>query len=453
VVRGLGAKVLVNKDRSTNLGQALRPSGGAKPPPAAPAAEGAKQPDFPVSIERVRVENAAVDFSDLSLVLPFAAKIQELGGAVQGLSTDRASRAVAKLEGRVEEFGLARIDGSLATFDPRAFLDMTVAFRNIEMSPLSAYSVTFAGRRIASGRLSLDLQYKIDKGALAGDNKVELNKLVLGERVEAPGALSLPLDLAVALLTDSEGKIAVAVPVKGNVNDPQFSYGHLVWQAIATVITNIVSAPFRALFGGGGEAVESIAFDPGRSTLLPPEREKLKRLAEALDKRPQLKVVVEGQYSDADRAALRRRDVAHAIAVQLDAEAAGEEPPPVNARDAKTQRAMEALFVKRTSEQDLAAFVADTGKARGKPVDRVSALSALVGRPSADGAFYDALLARLNATAPLPGDALDKLALARTTAVAEHLEKALSVAPARVQRKDGTAAEGERARLALDVAK
>ena len=451
VVSGLGAKVLVNKDRSVNLVGALKPPGGDQA--QALPAKTETRPEFPVSIERVRVENATVDFSDLALVLPFAAKIQEFRGDVLGLSSDPASRAVAKLEGRVDEFGLARVDGSVATFDPSAFMDLRVAFRNIEMSPLSPYSATFAGRRIASGRLGLDLQYKIDKGALAGDNKVELMKFTLGERVDAPGALSLPLDLAVALLTDAEGRIALAVPVKGNVNEPQFSYGHLIWQAITTVLTNIVTAPFRALFGSGGENFEGgIAFDPGRSALLPPEREKLKRLADALAKRPQLKLSVEGQYSDADRAALRRSDVARAIAVLLESEAAGEEPPPVNARDAKTQRAMEALFVKRASEETLAAFIAQTEKARGKPVERVGALSALLGRASDDGAFYDTLLARLNDTAPLPGDALDKLALARSAAVAEHLEKTFSIAPARVERKGASAGDGERAKLALDVA-
>jgi len=453
-VNGLGAKVLVDKDRSVNLARAFTPRGQAPPanPAPAPTAPEDTPASFPVSVERVRFESSAVDFSDLSLVLPFAAKIQELQGDVLGLGTDRASRAVAKLEGRVDEFGLARVDGSLATFDPKSFLDLRVAFRNVEMSPLSSYSATFAGRRIASGRLSLDLQYKVDNSALAGDNKVELDKFTLGERVEAPGALSLPLDLAVALLTDADGKIALAVPVKGNVGDPQFSYGHLVWQAITTVINNIATAPFRALFGGSAENVDNIAFDSGRAALLPPEREKLKRVAEALGKRPQLKLVVEGQYDDADRAALRARDVAAAIAVRLDRAPEGGEPQPVNARDAKTQRAMEALFVERASDKALEDFIAEIEKARGKPVQRASPLMAFAGRASADGAFYDALLRRLNETAPLPDDAMGKLAVARALAVTEHLEKALSVPTARVERKASAAGGGERVKLALDVA-
>jgi hypothetical protein len=424
VVTGLGAKVLVNKDRSVNLAQALKPQAGE--PRAAEAPQG---DPFPLSVERVRLERAAVDFSDLSLVLPFAAKIEEFSGDVLGLSTDRASRAVAKLEGRVDEFGLARVDGSLAPFDPKGFMDLRVAFRNVEMSPLSAYSVTFAGRRIAAGRLALDLQYRIDQGALAGDNKVELRDFTLGESVETPGALRLPLDLAVALLTDSQGRIAVAVPVRGNVNDPQFSYGHLVWQAITTVLTNIVSAPFRALFGGG-EQVESIAFDPGRAVLTPPEREKLKRLAGALAERPKLKLVIEGQHGEADAGALRARDVAAAVSAQLERARPGEEPEPVNTRDARTQRALEAIFIARNSEQALAEFGA--GRER-------------------DGAFYDALLARLVESAPLPAETLGKLARERTDAVAGHLES-LAVPAARMSRKDTGAAEGERAKLALDAA-
>jgi hypothetical protein len=448
-VRGLSAKIVVNNDRSVNLAQALTPPGGTTKPatPADPA------PPFPVGIERVRLDKATVDFSDLSLVLPFAANIRDFNGDVLGLSTDRASRAVAKLEGRVDEFGLARVDGSLAPFEPKAFLDLRVAFRNVEMPPLSPYSATFAGRRIASGRLGLDLQYKIDQGALAGENKVELDKFTLGERVEAPGALSLPLDLAVALLTDSQGRISVAMPVTGNVNDPKFGYGQVIWQAVVTVLTNIVTAPFRALFGGGGgDEVQNIAFDPGRAALLPPEREKLKRLAEALGKRPQLKVVIEGQHGADDLPALRRRDVAAAISARLERAAEGEEPQPVNARDARTQRALEALFIERASEQAFAEFVEQTGKARGKPVQRVNPLLALAGRASADGAFYDALLARLVETAPLPADALGKLGAARAGAVAEHLLQALAVPAARVGTKEAGAAGGERAKLALDVA-
>lgn len=465
------AKIVIFKDRSLNLVQAFKPQAapasvaagaapsGDQPKPAAGTAGAPAESvsPFDVGVERVRVENGVVDFADLSLVLPFAAKVEEFQGTATGISSDPASGAALKLEGKVGEFGLARVDGTLKPFQPKDHTDIGVVFRNVEMMPLSPYSVTFAGRRIASGRASLDLRYKIENSQLAGDNKVVLDRFTLGEEVDSPGALKLPYDLAIALLTDSDDKINVAVPVSGNVDDPQFSYRHVIWQAIGTVLKNIVTAPFRALaalFGGSGESPENIAFDAGRATLQPPEREKLKRVSEALAKRTQLTLVAEGQYGDADRAALRQRDVALAISSKLGRPAApGGLPEPVNPLDARTQRAMEALFAERASEAALSGFVAETEKARGKPVQRVNPVLALAGRGSPDAAFYQAMLARLNDGARIPDAAPEQLADARARAVAGYLRETLSVQAERVTVKVAAEPGEGRVKLSFDVAR
>ena len=263
-------KVAIAKDKSTNFTGIMRkPADTAAPagkaaPAANTAVSAAAEPPFNVNVERVHVSNGELDFADQSLVLPFAALIREFNGTVTGLSNQPGTRAGVKLGGRVDEFGQAQIGGTLNPFEPKAFTDIAVNFRNVAMSPLTPYSATFAGRRIATGKLSLDLQYKLNNSQLLGENKVLLEQFTLGERVESPTAVNLPLDLAIALLTDSSGKIDLSVPVRGNVDSPEFSYGPIVWQAIRTVLTNIVTAPFRALaslFGSGGDKVDAIGFD------------------------------------------------------------------------------------------------------------------------------------------------------------------------------------------------
>lgn len=482
LIAGLGAKVVISKDRSFNLAAAFAPPGSAatgaktqepfaKPAPAAsadqkarepaPAAAADAEPAFPVVVDRIRMEKGVVDFADLSLVLPFGAKVHELDGVISGVSTDRASRTTVQLEGRVDEYGLARVQGALSPFNPKAFTDISVIFRNVDMPPLTAYSATFAGRRIASGKLALDLRYKIENSELAGDNRVVLEKFTLGERVESPNALNLPLDLAIAVLTDSDGKIDLAMPVRGNVDNPEFSYGHLVWQAIVNVITRIVTAPFRALgalFGGGsGENFDNIAFDPGRATLLPPEQEKLKQVAAALGKRPQLKLAVQGSHGIKDRQALQQRNLQLAVADKLGRKSPpGQEPGTVNVSDAKTQRALEQIFVERNSDNALAAYAAEAEKSRGKPVDRVNPVLALVGRASADAAFYTALLKRLEQSTTVADDALKQLADARAKSVIENLAGMHAVPAARLEQRPAAAAEGDappQAKLTLDVAR
>ena len=430
-LRQPGAKITVFKDRSVNLARVLKKRDA--PADAAPAAGGA----FPVSVERVRVENGTVDFADLSLVLPFAARIREFSGVVTGISSDPASRAQMKLEGRVDETGLARLDGALSPFAPKHFMDLRAVFRNVEMPPMSPYSATFAGRKIATGRLSLDLEYKIKDGKLAGNNKVLLDKFTLGERVEAPNALHLPLDLAIALLTDAQGKIDVAIPVSGDVDNPKFSYGHLIWQAIVTVIKNIVTAPFKALgalLGGGATKLDAIAFDPGSSRVLPTELDKLKKVAQALKQRPKLKVIVDGRYQatvdgEALRSAKVRRELAAEQKVKL---APAEEPGPVAFDNAKTQRALEKLMTARAGKNAVAQFAAEFEKKAGRKASRVNPALALFGKGSDDREFYEALYRRLVELHPLPAAELQALGEQRASAVSQALVKDAGIDAARV---------------------
>ena len=204
------------------------------------------------------------------------------------------------MEGQVDEYGLARIDGSIAVFDPIAYTDISLEFRNLLMSNLSPYTIQFAGQEIDEGKLDLDLRYFIEKGQLNGQNDIVLSDLVLGDKVDHPDAASLPLGLAVALLKDSNGVIDIDLPVEGDVNDPEFRIGGFVWQAVVGLITKVVSAPFRllgSLIGVESEDFGQFQFLAGRSDLTPPELEKITQLQEALQQRPALSIEVSGAYA------------------------------------------------------------------------------------------------------------------------------------------------------------
>ncbi|PYM13951.1 MAG: hypothetical protein DMD81_19505 [Candidatus Rokuibacteriota bacterium] len=373
--------------------------------------------------------------------------MHSLNGTVVGVSLDKNSRATMKFDGRVDEYGSVKVDGAMDSFEPKVFTDITVIFRNVPMTMLTPYSATFAGRRIRSGTMNLDLQYKIDRSALAGENKVVLQKLALGERVESPGAMRLPLDLAIAILSDSEGRIDIAVPVRGNVDRPEFSYGTVIWQALVTVIQRVVTSPFRALgalFGGGeAEQLQTVQFEAGSDVVRPPEKEKLERVVGVLGKRPQLKLTVHGGYeSKVDGEALRslhvRQDLARRLEVTLKP---GEDPGPVALDHAKTQRALEAMLTDRAGPKALEEFQPAYEKETGRKAQRVNPALALVGRASADRAFYDALFQRLVETAPLNDAELTALGQRRGEATARALKEAGGAAAARVEVGDAQAAD------------
>ena len=432
-----GAKIVIFKDQTINLAAAFRQPGAPSsgPPATTEKPKSDRANPFPVTVERVRIERATVDFADLSLVLPFAARIHELSGAVTGISSAPPSRTKLKLEGRVDEYGQVNVEGSLSPLQLETFSDVNVVFRNVAMSPLSSYSGTFAGRRIQSGKLSLDLEYKVEDRRLKSNNTIILEQFTLGEQVESQKAVSLPLDLAIALLTDSEGKINASVPIEGDVDHPEFSVGHLVWQAIVNLITTAVTAPFKALgaLAGGEESIDAVLFRPGIDKIPPPEREKLAKVAEALTKRPMLALTVRGAYDpEADGEALRSMEVRRALAQELEVGLEpGEDPGPVAVGNAETQRALEALSDERHGEDAIEEFETSYEKSEGKKPKRVSAILSLMGQASEDVDFYEKLFQHLVEKAPLATADLEALAVRRTTAVIKELTSQAGFDPSR----------------------
>lgn len=430
-----GAKIVIHEDGSVNLARIGKESAPPASPEASPNPAGQDGKEtFPLQVERVRLENGVVEFADLSLVLPFSARIEKFGGTALNISSDPAARASLKFRGQVDQYGQAEVDGTLSPLDPRHFVDIQVIFRNVELLPISPYTATFAGRQVASGRLDLDLGYKIADSELLGDHRVVLRNFSLGERVESPDALSLPLDLAIALLTDREGKIDVEVPVRGNLDNPEFSYGHVIWQAVLNLLTKIVTAPFQALgalFGAGSEQPDRIFFEPGQAEPAPPEREKMRQVAEVLNKRPQLTLTVHGAFDrDLDGRSLRdlavRRSLTALLGVALQP---GEDPGPVAFDHAKTQRFLEELA---GGSKPMAEFQATYEGAAGVKARRVNPALALFGRGSDDLEFYEALFRHLVDSAPLAEEELENLAAARREAVIRELSSGAGLAQERL---------------------
>jgi len=438
-----GAKVVIFKDRSVNLAKVLKNSDAVAAETAihqeqASAVMPSKdQAVFPVSIDRIRLEKGVVDFADFSLVLPFATHVTDFTGGATGISSDPASRTMIELEGKVDEYGHTTVGGGMSPFAPKTFTDLTVSFQNVEMKPFSPYSATFAGRKIASGTLNLKLEYKIQNSELLGDNNVVLEQFTLGERVEAPNAINLPLDLAIALLTDTEGNIDMAVPVSGNVDNPKFSYGHVIRQALVNLITKVVTAPFRALgglLGDKGEQMDAISFQPGKDRLLPPELKKLKNVVEALEKRPQLRLVVHGRFDPKiDSEALRTERVKSALVEQMGVKLPpDEEPGPVAFNTAKTQKALEKLLKMRAGDKSVDDFKAQYEKETGQKAKRANFAMAFIGRGSSDTAFYQAIFEELVKLEPLLDNDLQDLAQRRAEAIVKELKTNGGLDPTRV---------------------
>jgi len=337
-----------------------------------------------------------------------------------------------------------RVSGSLLAMDPGERADIGVLFRNVDLPAFTPYSVDFAGRRIARGKLTLDLQYKLAARQLAGENKITLSDFELGERAPAPNAMSLPLDLAIALLKDANGVIDLDVPVSGDIDDPEFGYGRLIWRALVNVIVKIATSPFRllgSLVGLSDDGLEKLAFEPGRSDLLPPEREKLAKVGEALAQRPRLSLEIAGAFDPArDASALREARVA----ARIDGSLAAETGKRAQGMLAECElRALEALSGEAQPQLDLKAL---RKTFTTPPPDDPEA------KPRFDApAFGAELRRRLVAAEAIADEELRALANARAASVVAALQGQAQAPSAQVTIGEPHAAEASELGIPLEL--
>lgn len=292
-------RFMINDDRTTNVDDLLipqPPDSGAKTAAAKPAA--GKDKPLGIHIGGIAINDGSANFADFSLTPNFATAVQQLNGQIGTIDSRQAKPATVDVKGKVDRYAPVTIKGSVNPFDPMAALDIATSFKRVELTTLTPYSGKFAGYRIRKGRLNLDLHYLITKGQLKAENKVVVEQLQLGEKVDSPDAVSLPLKLAIALLKDVDGKISIELPVTGDLNNPQFSVMPIVWQTLRNLIVKAAAAPFKLIgglvSGGGSEDLGTVSFAPGSSELGKDAEGSLIKLSQALKERPTLRLEIEG---------------------------------------------------------------------------------------------------------------------------------------------------------------
>jgi hypothetical protein len=279
------ARVVIAKDGGLNIARELARNESAK----TGHTPGKDEDGWPIAIGSVHVADGRMYFSDLTLKPNFGMEIHSLTGAVRGLFSRSDTKAEVLLEGRINHSSPVNISGQINPFKISTYTDLALRFRDVNLTTLSPYSGKFAGYRIEKGKLNMDLHYKLADRKLRADNKMVLDQLVLGERVDSPEATSLPIRLAIALLRNSDGRINLDLPVSGNLDDPKFSLRGLLASAVTKMVTKLIGSPFAilgSLVPNGGEELGYVKFRAGDATLGEEEKAKLTKVAAVLKERP-----------------------------------------------------------------------------------------------------------------------------------------------------------------------
>lgn len=264
------------------------------------------------SIASVSITDSEIDFMDQSLPITFRTVVGDLNGEIKGMATKPVAPATIEIKGSVDGYAPVALDGEFNPFDITANQDLGLTFDGVDMALLSPYAGTYAGYPIEQGLMTLHLHYTLQDSKLKGKNDLVIDQLKLGKKIDSDKAVDIPLELGLALLTDSNGVIDMKVPVSGNVDDPSFSLGSVIAGAFINVLTKAITAPFSILAGlvNSEEDLQRLTFASGSAELNDANKAKLAQLNEALQQRPGLSLRVAGSLNlSADRERLQKETV------------------------------------------------------------------------------------------------------------------------------------------------
>ncbi|MEA3219039.1 MAG: hypothetical protein OZX49_00117 [Immundisolibacter sp.] len=335
-------RAVITENRQSNLSR-FGPRDVAPVTDAPVANDGPGPAPMRFAVDTVRVSRGTLHIEDHSLTPHFAVSIEQLKGNIDGLASDATQPARVALNGRIDQYAPATVEGSFTVGVPREAA-FKLSFTGVEMATFTPYVSRFAGYRIERGTLDVDLDYTVSGPRVIGNNRIILNRLVLGERVDSPDALDLPLTLALAVLKDSRGVIDVALPLRGDLSNPQFDYGALIGKAIRALVVKAVKAPFTLLarlVGGKAKDLRTVAFAPGSAQLPAAQMEPLQKVAQALTARPQLTLHIHPLADQNDARALAQQALRAALG-----QAAGEDDDPFEGDADWTERLI-ALYEER----------------------------------------------------------------------------------------------------------
>lgn len=355
------ARFMINEDRTTSVDDLLIPQPAGSPQTSAKTSSSSAKP-LGIHIGEIAINDGSANFADFSLTPNFATAIQQLNGRIGTIDNRQPKPANVDIKGKVDRYAPVTIKGALNPFDPMASLDIATSFKRVELTTLTPYSGKFAGYRIRKGRLNLDLHYLITKGQLKAENKLVLEQLQLGEKVDSPDAVDLPIRLAVALLKDTEGKISIELPISGDLNNPQFSVMPIVWQTLRNLVMRAAQAPFKFIgglvSGGDSQDLGSVAFAPGSSDLSSDAKGALDKLVSALKARPELRLEIEGtsaQSSDGPLIAEQRLEREYQATYYKMLQRRGEKVPAqatqLQVPDDEKPAMLEAIYRSRLKQQ------------------------------------------------------------------------------------------------------
>lgn len=229
----------------------------------------------------LRVVDAAVTYNDHTLPDEFHFPITGLNVSADDLTTAGGNNAQVRATLPGGGHLMVRWKGNLANW--KSYQDIFLSIKGLDMRQLGPWAVAYTGYPIEDGIFGLTTRLAINNSNLDNQNKIDIYKAKVGDRRKDVSAeVKIPLKAALYILKDKDDKILIEMPVKGNIDNPEFNYMKVVWKTLGNLLVKVATSPARALgsaLGINSDDLEFMEVSPDQHGLTSEQYHKLSDLS------------------------------------------------------------------------------------------------------------------------------------------------------------------------------
>lgn len=205
-----------------------------------------------------------------------------------------------------------RMQGEIAV-NPDGFRDMDIRYsvNELKVSDFNPYSNYYVAHPFTNGTIFYTSTSSVKNRYLKSNHKLEVKDIEVGKKEKNATAYNLPIRFAVALLRDKNGDVNLELPIEGNLDDPKYKIGKVIWQVLKNLISKAAAAPGKLLAKKSGvdeKLIEGLEWQPLQTELNEHQKKSLDAMVSSLAATQEMKlelVKVYNFHKELDELALR----------------------------------------------------------------------------------------------------------------------------------------------------
>lgn len=267
-----------------------------QPSPADSVQQPAVKKPLNITVNHIRVTDSKLTYTDQTLADVFEFPMTAISIETENFSLNGDNNAIVKAS--LPGGGSLNIRWNGNIMDWKKHQDIMLRIKGLDLTRVSPYSVAYLGRPFTDGTFSFMSHNTVNNSILSGKNHIDIYKAEVGsKRKDVDAQVKIPFKTALYILKDKDDKILLDVPVKGNVDSPEFSYMKLIWKTLGNLFVKVATSPIRAIGEamGIGDSPDFIKIEPQQRDFNSEQYHQFGELAKIVKGNDNIKLVLEQQ--------------------------------------------------------------------------------------------------------------------------------------------------------------